>query len=259
MATDRLERHGRRARWFHAATYLVTIPTIVTGLWILTGGEGHPSPLAKATGIGDTELHVWLGRALAGLLVVLVVFGHRSILPFLRETFRVDRGDGRWWLRWHAAVFNGRFGRHEGEFDPGQRLANVVIVGGLLVLTATGLVLTTVHGGSVFALMAKIHRWTAIVVTAAIAGHVLVAAGLFPGYRGVWHSMHLGGRVPIPSARRVWPGWTDRAEEQREQGPDRPYHAQAHRDESPGKGRADDDGHGPERARLPRRDASRPR
>jgi formate dehydrogenase subunit gamma len=230
MATDRLERHTRRARWFHAAVYLVTIPTIVTGLWILTGGEGHPSPLARATAIGDTELHVWLGRALAGLLVILVLFGHRSIPPFVRETFRVNRGDGRWWLRWPGAVFTGRFGRHEGEFDPGQRLANVVIVGGLLVLTATGMALTTLHGGSLFAWMAKLHRWTAIVVTAAIVGHVLVAAGVLPGYRGVWRSMHLGGRVPLRTACRVWPGWTERAGrgEQAERPEDRPYHAQAH-------------------------------
>jgi cytochrome b subunit of formate dehydrogenase len=224
MATDRLERHGPRARWFHAAVYLVTIPTIATGLWILTGGEGRPSPLAKLTGIGDTQLHVWLGRALAGLLVMLVLFGHRSILPFARETFRRDRGDARWWRRLPAAAFTGRFGRHEGEFDPGQRLANVVIVGGLLVLTATGIGLTMLHGGAMFAWMAKIHRWTALVVTAAIAGHVLVAAGLLPGYRGVWRSMHLGGRVSLRTARRLWPGWTDRAEPRTA----RPYHAEAH-------------------------------
>lgn len=102
MATDRtddvrLERHGRRARWFHAATYLVTIPTILTGLWILTGGEGHPSPLARITGIGDTELHVWLGRALAVLVLALFLGGPRAIVPFVRETLRHDGGDGRWW------------------------------------------------------------------------------------------------------------------------------------------------------------------
>jgi len=39
---------------------------------------------------------------------------------------------------------------------------------------------------------------------------VLVAIGVLPGYRGVWHAMHLGGRVPEETARRVWPGWAER-------------------------------------------------
>ena len=175
----------------------------LTGLWILTGGEGHPSPLARITGIGDTELHVWLGRALAVLVLALFLGGPRAIVPFVRETLRHDGGDGRWWVRLPAAVVTGRFARHEGTFDPGQRLANVAIVGGLLVLTGTGLGLTIVHGGSSFVAMATIHRWGALVVTAAIAVHVFVAAGILPGYRGVWRSMHLRrqasdrGRSPI--------------------------------------------------------------
>jgi cytochrome b subunit of formate dehydrogenase len=235
MATDRdrLERHGRRARWFHAAIYLVTIPLVLTGLWILTGGEGHPSPLARATGLGDTELHVWLGRALVVLLLLVLLAGPRAIASFARETFRRDRGDGRWWAHLTTAVFTGRFARHEGGFDPGQRIANVVIVGGLLVLTATGIGLTAVHGGSAFIVMAKIHRWTALAVTAAIVVHVIVAAGILPGYRGVWRSMHLGGRLPIEVARRLWPGWTERDDDRASEAPpDRsparsggPYHA----------------------------------
>jgi cytochrome b subunit of formate dehydrogenase len=206
-----LPRHSRKARWFHAAVYLVTIPLIVTGFWLLGGGEGHPSPLARATGIADTELHIWLGRALAALGAVLLAAGFRAVVPFLRETLRHDRGDARWWTRLPGAILTGRFAQHEGDFDPGQRIANVTIVGGLLVLTVTGLILTGVHGGPVFAAMAKIHKWAAIVATAAIAAHVLVAAGVLPGYRGVWRSMHLGGRIRETTTRRLWPAWTERA------------------------------------------------
>jgi hypothetical protein len=39
---------------------------------------------------------------------------------------------------------------------------------------------------------------------------VLIALGVLPGYRGVWRSMHLGGRVAETTAKRVWPGWTER-------------------------------------------------
>jgi formate dehydrogenase subunit gamma len=104
----------------------------------------------------------------------------------------------------------GRFRRHEGLFDPGQRVANVVMVLSMAVLTATGLALTMLHGGPVFGLLAKVHLVATIVVTPVLAGHVLIALGILPGYRGVWRSMHLGGRVPQESSGRVWPGWTER-------------------------------------------------
>jgi formate dehydrogenase subunit gamma len=206
-----LERHSRRARWFHAAVYLAALPVLFTGWWLLAGEEGNPSPLARALGVADIRVHVWFGRILAILAVVAIVVGRKGIATFVRETFRRDRGDGRWLLRWPSGALTGRFARHEGEFDPGQRVANVVIVGGLVVLVTTGIALTFLHGGRTFAVLAKIHLWTTILVTPFILGHVLIALGVLPGYRGVWRAMHLGGRVPEETARRLWPGWTERS------------------------------------------------
>ncbi len=183
----------------------------MTGWWITLGGEGHPSPIARLLGTGDTTVHLWLGRALAVLVAVPLVFGFRGVVTFARESVRIDHGDGRWWLRWPLGALTGRFGRHKGRFDPGQRIANVVIVVGLVVLTATGLALSTVHGGPTFVWLDRVHKITAVVVTAAIAGHLLIAIGVLPGYRGVWRAMHLGGRVPEATARRVWPAWTEDA------------------------------------------------
>jgi cytochrome b subunit of formate dehydrogenase len=207
---ERLTRHPRRVRWFHAAIYLLTIPLIWTGGWLLFGEEAHPSFLARAFGVADVRLHVLVGRVFALLILGVIVVGWRGVRTFVRETFRRDAGDAAWWIRWPRAVFTGGFARHEGTFDPGQRVANVLIVGGLIVLTASGIALTVLHGGPVFAWLAKIHLWTAVIVTPVILGHVLVAIGVLPGYRGVWRSMHLGGRVREDTARRVWPGWTER-------------------------------------------------
>lgn len=207
---SRLERHSRRARLFHTAVYLATLVLLLTGWWLLLGKEGSPSPLARVSGVPDTRLHVWFGRALAVLALAPVALGRRGIATFVRETIRRDRGDARWWWRWPVGAVTGRFGRHEGHFDPGQRVANVMIVGSLGVLTATGIGLTILHGGRVFASLAKIHEWATFVLTTLLAGHVLIALGLLPGYRGVWRSMHLGGRVSEATAKRVWPGWTQR-------------------------------------------------
>ena len=210
MATEPVERHSRRTRWFHAAVYLVTLPLIFTGWWLLVGREGAPSLLESALGTPDTTIHVWLGRGLAGLAVAACVFGRGGVTTFVRETFRRDPGDGRWWRRWPAAAVSGRFARHEGYFDPGQRAANVAIVGGLLVLTVGGLVMTTVHGGPAYVWLHRVHRWAALAVTVALTGHVLIAIGVLPGYRGVWKAMHRGGRLPEDVARSIWPGWTER-------------------------------------------------
>lgn len=209
-ATRTVERHGRRARRFHAAVYLIALPLIGTGWWILGGAEGRPSPVARVLGMGDAELHLWLGRAFAVLLVLPLLIGWRGVATFGRETFRRDPGDLRWWRRWPAAALTGRFARHEGAFDPGQRLMNVTLVAGLFTLTATGIGLSLIRGGSSFAWMDRLHRWTGAVVTIAVVGHVLVAAGVLPGYRGVWRSMHLRGRVREDTARRLWPGWSER-------------------------------------------------
>ena len=211
MAGTELVRQPRRVRFAHAAVYLTGLPLLGTGWWLVAGGEGNPSPLARVLGVPDARLPR-LDRLGTGR-------GHGPDGPrrgaqagaLARETLRADRGDGRWWLRWPAGAFTGRFARHEGRFDPGQRVANVVLIGGLFVLVVTGVTMTMIHGGPVFVWTARIHRWTTFVITPVILGHVLIAAGAPPGYRGVWRSMHLGGRVPEATARRVWPGWTERA------------------------------------------------
>jgi cytochrome b subunit of formate dehydrogenase len=211
MATRRLQRTSRRARLLHAAVYLTALPSILTGWWILASRSGWLGRLFGPLGAPNARVHVWLGWALAGAIVVSLLIGGLRIVGFARETFRLDRGDGRWWLRWPGAVLTGRFARHEGRFDPGQRVANVIMLGGLVVLTVTGIGLAELHGGPVFALLDRIHRLTTFVVTPVILGHLLVALGILPGYRGVWRSMHLGGRVPEATAKRIWPGWTERA------------------------------------------------
>lgn len=206
-----LRRTSRGARLLHAGGYLTTLALLLTGWWLFAGGEGRPSPLARILGAPDTGVHVWFGWGLAAVLVLPLLIWWRGVVAFVRETFRFDPGDGRWWRRWPAGAMTGRFARHEGHFDPGQRLANILMVGGLLVLTATGIGMTLLHGGPLFALLGRIHRWTTFAITPVLAGHLLVAIGVLPGYRGVWRAMHTGGWVSQETARRLWPGWTERA------------------------------------------------
>jgi hypothetical protein len=120
--------------------------------------------------------------------------------------------DLHWFLGWPRALFSGRFARHEGHFDPGQRIANIALVVLLAALVGSGVGMARLHGGDTFAVLAHVHRWSTYAITPVLIGHILIAAGLLPGYRGVWRSMHLGGRLDTAVARRLWPAWLERQE-----------------------------------------------
>jgi cytochrome b subunit of formate dehydrogenase len=204
-----IERYNRRTRWYHAAVYVVVLFLLGTGWWLRTGQEGRPSIAARLTGVADATLHTIAGWVLTGLVAVAITVGLRAARTFAVETVRRDRGDLRWFVRWPVAVFTGRFAHHRGHFDPGQRVANVVLVILLAALVASGVGLTLIVGGPGFVWLQRVHRWSTYLITPVLAGHILIASGVLPGYRGVARAMHLGGRLRVETARRVWPVWLD--------------------------------------------------
>jgi formate dehydrogenase subunit gamma len=205
-----VQRYNRRTRWFHSGIYLTVLVLLATGWWLRLGQEGRPSPLSRATTrVPDTELHTWTGWALVAVAVLGLGLGARAVRTFAVETVRFRRADLTWFARWPRAVWTGRFARHDGHFDPGQRIANVVIVAGLAALIGSGVGMALLHGGPAFAVLVRVHRWSTYVITPVLLGHILITF-LPPGYRGAWRSMHLGGRVNRAVARRLWPGWLER-------------------------------------------------
>lgn len=205
-----VERNRRPSRWLHAGFALATVLLLATGGWLLLGHEGQPSVLAQATGTSDVVLHKVIGWVLAAWGALAVVVWRRMVGHFVRESVRWDRSDLGWFARWPKAALTGRFGRHEGDYDPGQRVANLLLAGGLLVLVVSGVALALLHGGPAFVWFHRAHVWATYVVTVMAVGHVAVASGVLPGYRGAWRAMHLGGRTPTAVARRLWPAWLER-------------------------------------------------
>ncbi|MBO9524488.1 MAG: cytochrome b/b6 domain-containing protein [Nocardioidaceae bacterium] len=204
-----VQRYRRWVRWLHAGVYTSTLVLLVTGLWLLAGKEGRPSFLSRLTGLPDTTLHTRVGWVLTALLGGGILLGGRGAVRFVLSSVRFRRGDLVWFRRWPAALVTGRFPRHEGEFDPGQRIANLVMVLAFAAVVGSGVAMARLHGGPAFVWLVPVHRWSTYVLLPLLAGHVLIAAGVLPGYRGVWRSMHLGGRLRVSVARRLWPAWTE--------------------------------------------------
>jgi formate dehydrogenase subunit gamma len=205
-----VERNNRRTRWFHAGVYLTVLVLLFTGWWLTLGNEGQSSPLAELFDTPDAELHTVIGWVFAGLAALGLVLGWRAARTLASDSVRLRRSELRWFGRWPAAIVTGRFGRHEGHFDPGQRIANVVMLVLLVALALSGIGLYLVSGGPAFVWFNRIHRWSTYLFTPVIVGHILIAAGVLPGYRGVWRAMHLGGRLRASDAQRIWPAWSER-------------------------------------------------
>ena len=208
-----VQRYRRWVRWLHVGVYVTVLILLFTGVWLLVGREGAPSPLSRLASMPDTQLHVWVGWAFSGLLLVGIVVGVRGAWKFVRESVRYDRGDLAWLRTWPRAIFTGRFTTHNGHFDPGQRLANIAMVAAFVAVTASGIGMALLHGGPAFVWLVPVHKWSTYALIPLVLGHILIASGVLPGYRGVWRSMHLGGRLDMSVARRIWPGWLDRHEQ----------------------------------------------
>jgi len=210
VAPDTVRRNNARTRWFHAGVYVTVLVLLFTGWWLTLGEEGAPSVLSQLFGVPDTDLHEWAGWAFAGLAVLGVLLGRRAARTLLADSVRFRRSDVHWLRRWPAAVFTGRFDRHEGHFDPGQRIMNLVMIVLLLALVVSGIGLVTVSGGPEFVWYNRVHRWATYLLTPVLIGHIVIAAGVLPGYRGAWRAMHLGGRIQTRVAERLWPAWLER-------------------------------------------------
>jgi cytochrome b subunit of formate dehydrogenase len=201
-----VERYGRAARRFHAVVYLMVLTQLTTGWWFVVGRYRRP-----LLGLPDRTIHELNGLVLLAAAAVYVAVKSHSTLAFIRESLEYDRGDARWFARWPAATVTGRFPHHEGRYDPGQRLANLIMAGTLTASVTTGSAMVLLPlAPPISVAIAEIHRWSAFTLTPVIIGHVIVASGVLPGYRGAWRSMHLGGRLPEDVALRIWPGATRR-------------------------------------------------
>jgi cytochrome b subunit of formate dehydrogenase len=214
-APEGLLRNGPAARRLHAGLFLLTLALVASGVAVL--GEGI-RPLERLLGghVASARTHRALGYALIGAGGLVALARPRAAGRFLAESVRFRRSELRWFASYPAFVLRpsrNAPARHEGHFDPGQRIFNLAVLAALLALSATGLLMSFPRAfvPAAFAWSLRIHRVATWGLLAAVAGHVVVASGALRAYRGAWRAMHGGGRVPRELAERLWPRWAERA------------------------------------------------
>jgi len=208
--TTTVERNNRRTRWFHAAVYLTVLALLFTGWWLTLGREGDASPLAGLFGTSDTDLHNVIGWVFGGLAALGLLLGWRAAWTLAADSMRFRRSELRWFGTLAGSARHGTVRPPRGSLRPrpsDRQCRDDPAASGLIV---SGVGLYMVSGGPAFVWFNRIHRWSTYLFTPVIVGHVVVAGGLLPGYRGVWRAMHLGGRLRATVAERVWPAWSER-------------------------------------------------
>lgn len=214
--TDWLLRNSRRTRRFHTALYVTTGFLLLSGLSLL--GEGQQRLEALLGGhVAAAHWHRWIGFALIGAAFLVLAARPGACRRFLAESLRFSRGELRWFATYPRFLLRPRRhspARHEGHFDPGQRVMNCTVLVSFVALSITGIVMSFPQAvtPAFFAWGLRLHKLFTWVLVVAVAGHILVASGRLRAYRGVWRAMHGDGRVRSGLARQLWPRWVEQQE-----------------------------------------------
>lgn len=158
--------------------------------------------------VGQRDI-VRLVHLIAGFaLPIPLVVGYLRSARFRRDVTAINRFtsvDWAWLRRSDRRTAN----LPVGKFNAGQKLNSVFTVGALLVMLATGAVMTfasrfpdDVRTGATFS-----HDWFALAMAVVLAGHVWMAYGDPEARRGM-----RTGLVSLGWARRHHRGWADRVD-----------------------------------------------
>jgi formate dehydrogenase subunit gamma len=203
-----LERFSRAERWIHHVTALLMLVCLVTAALL------YIPALSAAVGRRDLikPLHIWAGFALP--VPVLLGLLSRAFRADLGRFNRFGPADWEWLQRGDRRdVTLPRDGDGLprgvvpiGKFNPGQKLNAAFTAGAVLVMLATGVILTFPdpwpdrwRTGATFT-----HDWLFLIILVVTLGHLWYASR----DRGALGGM-LTGRVDRAWAARHHPGWLD--------------------------------------------------
>lgn len=211
---DRLmQRHAPAVVALHAVVGALVLGLTATGLGLL---GVLPTPLLYLLGGHEAALvwHRLLGLTLTPLLVALPVVAPRAGRRFVADATRFCRADLPWVVGFAAHLVRpGRHvvPRHEGRFDPVQRLVFALMLVALGALVVSGAALLVLPGTSITVIAAcvQVHETAGWMLVGLVGMHVLAGSGVLPTHRRVGRAM-VDGHVRAVVASRLWPAWAYR-------------------------------------------------
>lgn len=195
---------SRLAHWNHALTFLLLL---FTGLGLVVRGASGLAGAEVLRFFG--QLHRWAAIPFTVLTIPILFTGaRRATLRWLREVFRFDRDD----LRFFPAFVREFFGMKaesppQGKFNAGEKINSILQIIGWPTMVITGwmMVYKTSFPPAVMQWVILIHSGTAMVLGCAVLGHIYLAT-LMPGFREGLSGM-ITGWVPAKWAKDHYRKW----------------------------------------------------
>lgn len=202
---SRILRFGlpsRIAHWGHAIAFLLLL---LTGLGLVFKGIVGVSTL-KLFG----NIHRMMAWPFTFLAVFILIFGApKALRAWLAAIVRFDSDDRRFLAIFPKEFFGGKVKLPaQGKFNAGEKLNSLLQIVGWMVMVVTGWILVFKDKfPEAFKWALPIHSFTALLLGAAVLGHIYLALG-HPSSRVALSGM-INGLVPRSWARSHHKKWTD--------------------------------------------------
>ncbi|WP_083765879.1 formate dehydrogenase subunit gamma [Symbiobacterium thermophilum] len=195
---------SRLAHWNHALTFLLLL---FTGLGLVVRGISGLAGAETLRLFG--QLHRLAAIPFTVLTIPILLIGaRRATARWLREVFRFDRDD----LRFFPAFVREFFGLKaesppQGKFNAGEKVNSILQIVGWPTMAVTGwmLVYKTSFPPALMQWVILIHSGMAMLLGCAVLGHIYLAT-LMPGFREGLSGM-LSGWVPAKWAKDHYRKW----------------------------------------------------
>ncbi len=213
-AGARIARHGALARVLHALNATIVLLLLFSGLAL---GDRLPEAWVDALGGHEafSDLHEWLGLAFVVASALLIGALSRHSAALVRRLAEWRRGDLGWPLAFARHLLRSQrtdAPRHSGYFDPLERLVLIIVLATLVLAGLSGVYLYWSPDAPrwAFVVFIRSHIYAGWVLLGALGLHIFAGLGVLPTHRGILGVMFGDGSLPQATARRLWPGWTER-------------------------------------------------
>ncbi len=198
---------------------------ISTAVLYYTGASWYFPSLARFIGGYNNVMHAHRASAAVFILVPFYMLAtqRKKMVQFIGDLIHWTKEDSRWMAKFPAYMLNydkTEMPSYEGKFNPGQKFSGSIQVGLCLLIGATGILWMTLPRffpdapKILLDIVGTAHLFSVLVLLIFLIGHIYLGSGLFRPYRGMLRTMFGDGYIDKERARKIWPQWAAKMEQQ---------------------------------------------